>query len=314
MHKLVITINDFETRFSESCEALKKSFEVYAFPSLPAFLEQEHLPHSTVEALFLAADPLSGRELADMPSLKVVAKMGSGIDNIDLTACEKHNIRLFTSKGQNANAVAEMTLCLMLTVLRHVLPLSHAAQNGNWNLRMPGSELCGKRVGLVGFGMISQRVAELLAPFRVSILSYDPFWDEEAAVRLHVSPVSFEELLERSDIVSVHIPALPENQNLFNSDIFMRMKKGAVFINCSRGSLVNEKDLFTALDCGHLCGAGCDVFAIEPLPAGNPLFSLPNFVGTPHLAGMTKESMYADSMAITKQLIDFFHSEEGTQT
>ncbi|MDO4332636.1 MAG: NAD(P)-dependent oxidoreductase [Eubacteriales bacterium] len=309
MHQLLITIKDFETRFPAAFQRLTASalFDIHQISSLTDLTEQEKKRLlAQTEAWFLSTERLDETLLNDMPLLSIAAKMGSGMDNINLENCAERQIRVINSKGKNTNAVAEMTLCLMLSVMRHTLPLSAAARDGNWNARCPGNEIRNKTVGLVGFGMIARRLAALLAPFEAAILSYDPQMDAVAARQLHVTPVSFDELLSASDIISVHIPGLPQNEGLFCRETFLRMKKGAFFINCSRGSLVREADLYEALRSGHLKGAACDVFSQEPLPAGNPLFTLPDFIGTPHLAGMTEESMLADSMEIANGLISHF--------
>lgn len=309
MHKLLITIKDFEIRFPSAFRTLTSSglFEIHQIPTLAALTMKERTQLlAETEGWFLSAEQLDETLLKDMPSLSIVAKMGSGMDNIDQESCAKKQIRVINSKGKNANAVAEMTLCLMLSAMRHTLPLSAAARDGDWNARYPGNEIRNKTIGLVGFGMIARRLAALLAPFEVTLLSYDPWMDKAAAEQLHVIPVPFDQLLSTADVISVHIPGSPQNEGLFCQETFSHMKKGAFFINCSRGSLVKETDLYDALQSGQLKGAACDVFAQEPLPAGNMLFSLPNFIGTPHLAGMTEESMLADSMEIANGLIAHF--------
>lgn len=310
MFHLLITVNNFENRFPEAFHTMSETdlFQFHLFPSLKQALEcsQENFL-SKIDGLFVATDLVDIDTIHKLPSLKVVSKMGSGMDNIDLDACKCHHIEIINSKGKNTNAVAEMTLCLILASLRHIMPLSQAAKNGCWTSRFPGSELSGKIVGLVGFGMIARRVASLLAPFSPRLYAYDPYLDQSEADRLGVISVSFERLLSVSDIISVHIPLLPENRELFCKSTFSKIKPGAYFINSSRGALVNEKDLYHALQDGTLSGAACDVFCEEPLSPGNPLFELPNFIGTPHLAGMTMESMLADSMEVANKLIYFFH-------
>ena len=313
MYHLLITVKDFPSRFPKAFRTLSASglFRLDLCPSLRELSgEERETLFSSADGLFWAADPLDASTLNRMPKLKIVSKMGSGMDNIDLDECRIRGIAVVNSKGGNTNAVAEMTLCLMLGLLRHLLPLSRAAREGRWDARIPGEELNGKTVGLIGFGMIARRVARLLSPFSVWICAYDPCLDEEAAKRLNVVPVSLDELLSVSDLISVHIPALPENEGMFCRDLFRRMKPGCLFLNCSRGSLVVEKDLYDALNSHTIAGAACDVFCEEPLPAGHPLFSLDSFIGTPHVGGMTEESMEADSMEIARKLIAFFSGQE----
>ena len=313
MYHLIITVKDFPSRFPKAYRTLSDSglFTLHLRPTWKDLSgsEQETL-FAAADGLFWAADRLDAALLNRMPKLKLVSKMGSGMDNIDLDGCRTRGIAVVNSKGKNTNAVAEMTLCLMLALLRHLLPLSRAAREGAWDARVPGSVLKGKTIGLIGFGMIARQVAQLLSSFSVRICAYDPYLDEKAAKKLGVSPVSLDKLLAVSDLISVHIPALPENEGMFCRELFSRMKPGCLFLNCSRGSLVVEEDLYDALRDRTLAGAACDVFRQEPLPAGNPLFSLDTFIGTPHLAGMTEESMEADSMEIAQKLIAFFSGQE----
>lgn len=308
MRHVLITIKNFKARFPKAVDYLTShGIEVIVRDSIASLTAEERVSLLyPAEALFIAAEPCDAAFLQRMPRLKILSRMGSGMDNVDLDYCRKHGIAVTNSRGCNANAVAEMTLLLMLASLRGLCRMHAAAESGSWNQRFAGEELYGKTVGLVGFGLIAQRLASLLSPFCVTLLACDPCMNRQTAEALHVTPVTFDELIARSDVVSVHVPALQENLGLFNKKVFTAMKDGAVFINCSRGALVIEDDLLEALQSRKLYAGASDVWCKEPLQANHPLFSQPNFIGTPHIAGMSTKSAVEDSMTIARSIVSHF--------
>ena len=164
-------------------------------------------------------------------------------------------------------------------------------------------ELTGKTVGIVGFGRIGRRLAELLSGFGVELLAYDPYMDAEAAAARKAVPVSLEELLERSDIVSLHLPLTKDTRHLINRDTLARMKTGAYLINTARGGLVDEAALYDALVEGKLAGAGQDVYEVEPVVEGNPLFSLETNVLSPHVSALTHETNYNGGIICAESIV-----------
>lgn len=305
MRSVLVTVKNYDRRFPQAMQYLREhNVEVIIRDSIATMNAQEKAALlGKTPALLVAAEPCDAALLRQAGNLKILSRMGSGMDNIDLGYCREHDIAVSNSKGCNANAVAEMALLLILSSLRGLHRLYHYAREGVWEKRFPGEELYGKTVGLVGFGMIAQRLAALLAAFSVKILACDPYMDEKAAASFDVTPVAFDMLLEKSDIVSLHIPALKENVGLFREDTFAKMKDGAVFINCSRGALVKEDDLYHALAGGKLRAAASDVWGTEPVAPYHRLFNLENFIGTPHAAGMTTKSAVDDSMAVAASIV-----------
>lgn len=305
MRAVLITIPNFESRFPQAVRLLQENgVELFVRNSIASLTEQDRETIlNRVPAMLVAAEPCGEELFLQTKGLKILCRMGSGMDNIDLDWCRSHGIMVCNSRGCNANGVAEMTLLLMLASLRGLPRLSRAAEQGDWRGRFPGEELSGKTVGFVGFGLIAQRLAALLRGFGVTLIACDPYWNEAAAQELSVQRMDFEELLTQADIISVHIPALPQNQNLFCEQTFNRMKHGAVFINCSRGSLVDENALYEALSSGQLSAAASDVWAQEPVSPHHRLFELENFIGTPHAAGMTVQSAVADSTTVARSII-----------
>lgn len=249
---------------------------------------------------------ISGTERydADMLSvcgkLKVMMRFGVGTDNFDLDKMREMGIQVGVIA--NHNAVAEFTLTLLLAAMKNLPRYDAVVREGKWS-RFPMRELSHKTVGLVGFGRIGRRVAELLQGFDVEILTYDPYLTEDALKGRQVSPVSLEELLRRSDVVSLHLPATEKNRHLINRDTISQMKDGAYLINTSRGTLVDESALLEALQSKKLSGAGLDVYGSEPVSAGNPLFALSNDVLAPHVSALSYETNYNAGITCAQSII-----------
>lgn len=233
-------------------------------------------------------------------NLKVVTRFGVGTDNFDLDTMKKMGVQVGVIA--NHNAVAEFALTLILASMKNLTRYDAVVREGKWS-RFPMRELSQKTVGIVGFGRIGRRLAELLAGFDVEILAYDPYMNAEAAAERKVTPVSLEELLRRSDVVSLHLPSTPETQHMINAETIGKMKDGAYLINTSRGSLVDEKALYDALVAGKLSGAGLDVYEKEPVTAENPLFSQENDVLAPHVSALSYETNYNGGIICAKSII-----------
>lgn len=248
------------------------------------------------------------REMLDgCDNLKAVIRFGVGTDNFDLVAMKEKGIEVGVIA--NHNAVAEFALTLILATLKN-LPLYDAAvRRGGWD-RYPMRELCGQTIGLVGFGRIGRRLAELLRGFDVEILAYDPYMNAEAAKELGVTPVSFDEVLAKADIVSLHLPSTAETRHIMNADTFAKMKDGAYFINTARGALVDEAALVEALKSGKLAGAGLDVYETEPVTAGNPLFELQNNCLAPHVSALSYETNYNGGLICAQSIINVLNGEK----
>lgn len=241
------------------------------------------------EALWHVLQPVTAGIIDRTPGLRLIQKIGVGVNTIDLDAARAAGIAVCNMPGTNSRAVAEMTLLLMLSTLRR-LPQSDAlCRSGAWTpdseMKESFFEVAGKTVGLVGFGGVPQILAPILRAMGAEVI-YTAQSRKDVDYRYCTLP----ELLEKSDIVSLHIPLTAETDRLINASALARMKPGAALINTARGALVDEDALRDALASGHLSGAGLDVFAEEPVPAGNPLLGLPNVVVSPHLAWLTRET------------------------
>ena len=240
-------------------------------------------------------------------NLKVVTRFGVGTDNFDLQTMREMGMQVGVIA--NYNAVAEFALTLILAVMKNLPRYDAVVRDGKWS-RFSMRELTGKTVGLVGFGRIGRRLAELLAGFGVTILAYDPFINEEAAKERHVQVTGLDELLERSDVVSLHLPSTKETHHLINAESIAKMKDGAYLINTARGALVDEQALYDALVKGKLSGASLDVFEKEPVTKENPLFGLENTVLAPHVSALTYETNYNGGLICAESIIRVANGEK----
>lgn len=223
--------------------------------------------------------------------LKLIAKIGVGVENIDIPAATRRGIPVTNCPGANAVAVAEAALGLMLAASRRIPQGMEKLRRGGWRdgIWIAG-EMSGATFGIVGFGNIGREMARLLSGFRGRVLAHDAFVSGEAIREAGAEPVDLDALTRASDFISIHCGLTPETRRMFDARRFRMMKKSAVIVNCARGAIIDEAALLRALGEGEIAAAGLDVFEEEPPAADNPLFSLPNVVATPHLAGATLQA------------------------
>ena len=238
--------------------------------------------------------------LSAAPNLKLVVRFGVGTDNFDLEAMKRRGIAVGVIS--NNNSVAEFTVTLILGIMKNLHRFDNAVREGKWS-RFTMRELKDKTVGIVGFGRIGRRMAQLLSGFDVRLLAYDPYMNEAEAQRLHVKPVALEELLANSDVVSLHLPSTPQTHHLINRDTLATMKDGAYLVNTSRGALIDEAALKEALEAGKLAGAALDVFEREPITADLPLNQLDNILLAPHVAALSVETNYNAGITCAESVI-----------
>lgn len=222
--------------------------------------------------------------------LKVVGRSGVGVDNIDLNAAKQHNVTVVNAPIATTIAVAELTLGLMLAVLREIPRADAGMKEGKWlKKELEGGELWENTLGIIGFGRIGQAVAKRAAAFDMKIIAYDPIVSADDIRKLGAEPVSLGELFTRSDIITIHTPLTDSTRNILNAEAFAKMKKGVYIVCAARGGVIDEAALLAALDSGHVAGAGLDVFATEP-PGQSPLVTHPKVVATPHIGGQTVQA------------------------
>lgn len=299
--KVVVT----ELIWPEGLELLQQHAEVYYDPDL-------WKKRGELEATIADADGIIVRNqtkvtaglLEAAPKIKVVGRLGVGLDNLDLAACKQSGIAVVYARNANAVSVVEYVFAAMLSFARKLDQATEDVKNGNWNRkRFTLSELYGKTLGLIGVGEIGTRLAARARAFGMNIIGYDPFLPpyEVACAEFGVSPASLEQVLARSDFISLHVPLNDKTRNLINKKNLAIMKPTAYVINTARGGIVNEDDLCAALKSKQVAGAALDVLSEEP-PDGSPLMELDNIILSPHIAGLTEEAQIRTSVLVAGEV------------
>ena len=255
-------------------------------------------------ALIAGAEPIPREVLIASPMLKLVQKHGVGVDNIDVEAATAAGIVVTNAPGTNTEAVADLAVAFMLALLRQLVPAVESTRQGAWH-RYMGRELGQLAVGVVGTGRIGRAVIRRLGGFGSRILAYDVIQDRSLAAAHNLRYVELDELIETSDIVTLHIPLMEGTRELLGRRELARMKKSAFLINIARGELVDETALAEHLAAGRIAGAGVDVFATEP-PQDSPLLRLPNVLATPHIGAYTHEAMEAMDRVCAETVVALF--------
>ncbi len=242
-----------------------------------------------IDGAIIGVVPMTARVLENAPHLKVVSFHGVGVDHIDLKAASRLGITVANCPGTNGQAVADLTIGMMIAVARAIPAADQSLRQGEWG-RYSGSELWEKTLGLIGLGNIGQAVAKRATGFNMKILAYDPFIELEGLAIPNVQKASLEDLLEASDFVSLHAALNTQTKNMIGRDQLAWMKRTAFLVNTSRGGLVDEEALYQALVDKQIAGAALDTFVNEP-PTGSPLLTLKNVVVTPHIGAHTREAI-----------------------
>jgi D-3-phosphoglycerate dehydrogenase/(S)-sulfolactate dehydrogenase len=244
--------------------------------------------------------------IAAAPKLKVIARAGVGLDNIDIKAADAAGVVVVAGLGANAVSVGELTLGLALALLRNVPGHDVATRDGGW-VRTPGRELSGLTWGLLGCGATGLATAKLLQGFSCSVIGYDPYAKNLSNIEL----TTFDDVLKRSDVVSIHMPSTAETNGSINATSLALMKPDAIIVNVGRGEVINEADLMAALKAKTIAGAALDVRTQEP-PVKGEMESIPNLILTPHVAGITKESQLRINQILTSNIELVLNSKPAT--
>lgn len=244
------------------------------------------------------------------PGLKGIIAYGAGYDHIDVREAARRGIQVCNCRGENAQAVAELTFGLLLALVRKIHCADSYIRAGQWkraeSSSLPpwctGRELWRKTLGIIGLGQIGSRVARIAQGFEMRVLAYDPWRD--AADLPWVEKKPLENLLAESDIITLHVPLTPQTERMISAKNIGRMKQGALLVNTSRGRVIEEGVLIDALKGGRIAGAALDVFEVEPISKEHPLSQLPNVILSPHMGAMTREAGLRLSRAVTRQVED----------
>jgi D-3-phosphoglycerate dehydrogenase len=242
-------------------------------------------------------------EAAD--NLKVVGRAGIGLDNVDIPAATKRGVVVMNTPTGNVITTAEHAVAMMLALTRNIPEGTHSLKEGRWEKKkLQGRELYQKTLGVIGYGKIGSIVADRGRGLKMRVVIYDPFVPPEKIQNDGFEYADLEDLYKQADYITIHVPKMKNTMNLINKTAFDQMKTGVMLINCARGGLVNEQDLYDAITSGKVAGAALDVFETEP-PENNPLVSLPQVICTPHLGASTKEAQTNVAVMVAEQIIDY---------
>src|SRR5579871_3260355 len=252
-----------------------------------------------------SATKVTAKLLEKANGLKVIGRAGIGVDNVDIPAATARGIIVMNTPFGNSITTAEHAITLMLSLARQIPEADASTRAGKWEKnKFLGVEIYGKTLGIIGCGNIGSIVADRALGMKMKVIAYDPYLSLERALDLGVEKVELDELLRRADFITLHTPLTDKTRNIINAETLALTKKTARLINCARGGLVNEADLFAALSSGRIAGAALDVFATEPA-TDSPLFKLPNVVCTPHLGASTREAQENVALQIAEQMSDY---------
>lgn len=255
-----------------------------------------------------SATKVTADVLAVAGRLRAIGRAGTGVDNIDLGAATDRGVVVMNTPGGNSVAAAELTLSLLLALARNVAQANAELREGRWERKKyMGSEVAGKKIGIVGLGRIGREVARMAQGFRMEALGYDPFVSTERAADLGIRGMELDALIAEADYITLHIPRTDETRHLIGAERLARMKQGVRIINCARGGLIDEAALLAALESGQVAGAGIDVFETEP-PSDLSLVKHPNVVSTPHLGASTREAQVRVGTEIARKIVDYLQT------
>ena len=259
-------------------------------------------------AVVAGSEPYTADVINALPDLRVIARTGVGFDAIDLAACDEMQIVVTTTPGVNHHSVAEHTIALLMGISRGFPDNDQRVRSGAW-LRVAYPRVMDRTIGIIGLGRIGQAVATRAVGLGMNVVAYEPYPNMDFVDQWGIELLELDDLLSRSDYVTMHNPMTPETRQMMNRDRFAQMKKGSVFINTARGALVDEEALIAALESGHLRAAGLDVFAVEPLPVSSPLIKMNNVFLSGHVAGLDIESQI-DTLTMAAETIIALHQGE----
>jgi D-3-phosphoglycerate dehydrogenase len=253
-------------------------------------------------------DYITENVLSHCNNLKVISRYGAGVDRVDVEAATKKGIRVTNTPGVNSVAVAELAMGLILSLARKIPLLDQSTKGGQWP-RSTGMELANKTIGILGLGAIGKNLARYAQGFSMKVIAYDPYINEEYAKENNITVAIFEQVIEASDVISLHLPLNKDTKHLMNKEVIGKMKKGALLVNTSRGGLIDEEAAYEALKAGDLGGLGLDAFEVEP-PTNSPLFELDHVIVTPHTGAHTKEATEKMAELSIENLINVLSNNE----
>ncbi|MHC1770663.1 MAG: phosphoglycerate dehydrogenase [Flexilinea sp.] len=301
--KILITPRSYGKTDSKVFDMLEQAGITYVRNETGGILNKEQMKSllSDCDGIIVGVDPLDGEIIDHAKKLKVIAKYGVGVDNIDMEKAASRGIKVSRTVGANSDAVADYAMTLMLSLARKVIPIDSACRKADWK-KVTTIDVSHKTLGILGFGAIGKLVAKRAQGFDMRILAYDVLWDSDYAKSHDIEKATPDQIYQEADFISVHLPLLPETKNFIDENQIAMMKPTAILINTARGGLINEDALLSALKEKRLYGAGLDVFSEEP-PANHEWFALDNIVIGSHCAASTTDAALNMGRMATENII-----------
>lgn len=262
-------------------------------------------------AILVGKEVITSSVISQNPQIEVLSKYGVGLDNLDQTLLRERKIALLHTPGVNRNCVAELTLGMILNLAHKISELSRLLISGTW-LRSPGFDLHQKTVGILGCGNVGSRLGELLMPFGVETLVVDIEDRKDVCKTIGAAQVELQEMLERAQIISIHVPLTELTENMVDSEFLTKMRRNSLLINTSRGRVLCLNSLYRFLKSGHLAGAAMDVYPVEP-PGYLKIWDLPNVLPTPHIGGASEDARLSMGNAAIENLVRFYGEKENSR-
>jgi D-3-phosphoglycerate dehydrogenase len=282
---------------------------------LPADEFIDRIQGQDIEIIVIEADFIFREVFEKGNKLKLIAACRGNVTHVDMEAATEHGVLVVNTPARNATAVAELTVGLMLALIRKVPAAHQMVSTGKWvdptacYSSFRGTELTGKTIGIIGFGAIGQQVAKMLSAFKTSILVYDPYIDPDVINKLGAMPQELDDLIKQSDIITLHCPVLPDTMGLMNAQRIASMKPPAYLVNTAGAAIVDQDAVVKSLKEGHIAGAAFDVYVTWPVQSDNPLLKLDNVILTPHMGGATDETILRYSLMIAEDIERFLRGE-----
>lgn len=316
MPKILVTATNFAKLCSAALELLESSgCEVVLNQGTRMYTREEMVAAvGDVDAVIANCEEWDEALFACAPKLKIIARFGVGYDCVDLEAAKRHGVIVTNCPGINSNAVAEMTIALLLNLVRSIVPMNRSLMAGQWN-RALSPELTGRTVGVLGFGAIAKKSIRKLMGFDMHVLVYNHSVNEEKtalARSLGAEELTddLDRVLSRSDFLLIHLPVAANTQRIINRENLAKMKDGVYIVNTARAALIDEEAMAEAMQSGKVAGYATDVYMHEPVVDDSPFFGLENFLGTPHAAGETGENYHNTGLHTAGQVLAVLRGEE----
>lgn len=310
MKKVMITSRSFGSVSDDAFQALEKGNLLHTMAGNG--FDQEAFEKNILEydALIIGAHPFPKEVMEKCKNLKIIAKHGAGLDNIDLEAARALGIKVTNAPALNANAVADLAFGHILNVARGITACNNLVKKGQWKTYI-GVDVFNKTLGILGFGAIAKNVARRAKGFSMKVLAYDPYIVEvPEEFKDYVELADLDSVIRKSDFLTIHMPLTEDTRNFLNYERLSQMKEEAFLINTGRGGIVNEEDLYRVLTEKKIKGAALDVTEVEPIREGHPLLTLENVIITPHIGMYSKEAINAVSLTCAENVAHYFLGEK----